>query len=425
MIKVTRFLLDAGCYEVSLGDTLGVGTPGDVQNLLQELLKVVPLKRLAGHFHDTYGQAIANVMKSYEMGIRTFDSSVAGLGGCPFAKGAKGNLATEDVVYTFEKMGISTNVNLSKLVETGTWISQQLGIPNGSRAGAALAAQGQLITKTTNKTPRSWSIVDSNDEFRVERSGATLRIVLTRAGSGNALTKQMTEGLTRIFTQSATDKTIFRIVLTAEGKYFCTGMDLRAQITPTEQLHLLKSLFAAIDQCPQTTIALVNGPCFGGGVGLVFVCDLRIVVSTATFKLSEVKLGLCPATISKYIFREWGLSFARSAMLTARDVFPRELVQIQAIYRVVESSEALKIAEEEILDILQFAAPQASALSKDLANSAWKEPGTAQQDEVIRSAFNRMMARGSESEYGRAQFRKGKRNVNWEDRKEEQLRSKL
>lgn len=429
VIKVTKFLLDSGCYEVSLGDTLGVGTPADVQILLGELFKYVPKERLAGHFHDTYGQAIANVVKSYDMGIRTFDSSVAGLGGCPFAKGAKGNLSTEDLVYTLEKMGISTNVSLDKLVETGSWISQQLGIPNGSRAGAALAARRYVgaVSHPPKSKPsaRKWVLVDSTPEFKVQRSGATLKIILTRAKNGNALTKQMAEGLTHVFTLYATDKTIFRIILSAEGKYFCTGMDLRSPIKPTEQFELLYNLFEAIDRCPQTTIALVNGSCFGGGVGLVFACDLRIVKSTATFKLSEVRLGLCPATISKYVIREWGPSFARSAMLTARDVSPSELLQKQAIFKVVDSDEELKDAEEEILNVLRYAAPQASGLCKELVASAWSDPGGAQQSKTIKSAFERMMAEGSESQYGRKQFGKGLKGVDWESRVDMPFSSKL
>jgi hydroxymethylglutaryl-CoA lyase len=94
-------MLDMGCYEISLGDTLGVGTPAQVEALLKVLLHHIPADKLAGHFHDTYGQAVANVVKAFEMGIRTFDSSVAGLGGCPYAKGAKGNVATEDLVYWY------------------------------------------------------------------------------------------------------------------------------------------------------------------------------------------------------------------------------------------------------------------------------------------------------------------------------------
>lgn len=130
-----------GCFEVSLGDTVGAGTPTDVRRLLQVLLQELPPSRLAGHFHDTFGQATANVMAAYDMGLRTFDSSVSGLGGCPYSPGAKGNVATEDVVYAFNRMGVETGVDLAELARIGDWISEQLRLPNGSRAGAALVAR--------------------------------------------------------------------------------------------------------------------------------------------------------------------------------------------------------------------------------------------------------------------------------------------
>ena len=128
-------LLDAGCYEVSLGDTLGVASPSNVRSLISFLFdNDIPREKLAGHFHDTYGQAAANVWEAYNCGLRVFDSSIAGLGGCPFAPGAKGNVATEDLVYMFHNAGIDTGVNLSKLVDTGVWISEQLTKATGSCA---------------------------------------------------------------------------------------------------------------------------------------------------------------------------------------------------------------------------------------------------------------------------------------------------
>ncbi|MEM1397820.1 MAG: hydroxymethylglutaryl-CoA lyase, partial [Pseudomonadota bacterium] len=110
--RVSQLLFDAGCEEVSLGDTIGVGTPINTKEMLRAVSDAVPMDRLAGHFHDTYGQAIANAWAAFEFGVRTFDSSVAGLGGCPYAKGASGNVATEDLVYSFETSGIDTSVNL-------------------------------------------------------------------------------------------------------------------------------------------------------------------------------------------------------------------------------------------------------------------------------------------------------------------------
>ncbi|KAG0793594.1 hypothetical protein G6F16_004897 [Rhizopus arrhizus] len=136
--EMARELYEAGCYEISLGDTIGVGTAGSMGTLLEHVLEVVPADALAVHCHDTYGQALANILKALEYGIRVVDSSVAGLGGCPFAPGAKGNVATEDVVYMLHGLGYKTNVDLDRLIETGQWISDQLGRSTDSRAGAAL-----------------------------------------------------------------------------------------------------------------------------------------------------------------------------------------------------------------------------------------------------------------------------------------------
>ena len=139
--EVARALYDMGCYEISLGDTIGVGTPNKVTAMLDAVTEVVPVTKLAGHFHDTYGMAIANIHTALQAGVRTFDSSVAGLGGCPYAKGATGNVATEDVVYLLHGMGIDTGIDLDALVDTGAWISEQLGRPTSSRVARALLAK--------------------------------------------------------------------------------------------------------------------------------------------------------------------------------------------------------------------------------------------------------------------------------------------
>ncbi|HSO34945.1 MAG TPA: hydroxymethylglutaryl-CoA lyase [Labilithrix sp.] len=139
--EVARRLHDQGCYEVSLGDTIGVGTPATVLPMLEAVARDVPLAKLAGHFHDTYGMAVANVYASYELGLRAFDSSVGGLGGCPYAKGATGNVATEDVVYLLRDRGIDTGIDLDALVDCATWISERLGRTVGSRVGRAIAAR--------------------------------------------------------------------------------------------------------------------------------------------------------------------------------------------------------------------------------------------------------------------------------------------
>jgi len=139
--EVAAALFDMGCYEVSLGDTIGVGTPGKARAMIEACAKRVPLERLAGHYHDTYGQALANIYASLELGVATFDASVAGLGGCPYARGATGNVATEDVVYMLQGMDVGTGVDLERLVGIGQWICGILGKEPASRAGRALAAR--------------------------------------------------------------------------------------------------------------------------------------------------------------------------------------------------------------------------------------------------------------------------------------------
>jgi len=139
--EVAAALYGMGCYEVSLGDTIGVGTPGKTKAMLEACAARVPLERLAGHYHDTYGQALANIYASLEAGVRTFDASVAGLGGCPYAAGASGNVATEDVVYMLHGLGFETGVDLDRLAATGAWICEVLGRDYGSKAGKALAAK--------------------------------------------------------------------------------------------------------------------------------------------------------------------------------------------------------------------------------------------------------------------------------------------
>jgi hydroxymethylglutaryl-CoA lyase len=138
---VAGALYDMGCYEISLGDTIGAATPGKTQAMIQACVKRVPVDKLAGHYHDTYGQALANIYASMELGIATFDSSVSGLGGCPYAKGASGNVATEDVVYMLQGLGIETGIDLDKLVDTGLWISSFLGRTTGSKSARAIAAK--------------------------------------------------------------------------------------------------------------------------------------------------------------------------------------------------------------------------------------------------------------------------------------------
>jgi len=139
--EVAGTLYEMGCHEISLGDTIGVGTPLATQRMIEAVARRVPLERLAGHFHDTYGQALANVLAALQSGISVFDSSVAGLGGCPYAAGASGNVASEDLVYMLQGLGIETGVDLDALAQAGDFISAAVGRPTRSRVAQALAGR--------------------------------------------------------------------------------------------------------------------------------------------------------------------------------------------------------------------------------------------------------------------------------------------
>ena len=138
---VAAALLEMGCFEVSLGDTIGVGTPDNTRRVLDVVARQVPLAALAGHFHDTYGMAIANIVASLDAGVTVFDASVGGLGGCPYAAGASGNVATEDVAYLLAGLGIETGIDLEALVDTAAWISDRLGRNPASKVARALLAR--------------------------------------------------------------------------------------------------------------------------------------------------------------------------------------------------------------------------------------------------------------------------------------------
>ncbi len=139
VVRVAKHLHDLGCYEISLGDTIGIGTPAEAKAMLAAVAAAVPIDALAVHFHDTRGQALANILACLELGVSVVDAAVSGTGGCPYAKGASGNVASEDVVYMLHGMGIATGIDLDRLVDTGRWLSAQLHRDNGSKVGKAAA----------------------------------------------------------------------------------------------------------------------------------------------------------------------------------------------------------------------------------------------------------------------------------------------
>ena len=140
VVRVARRLHAMGCYEISLGDTIGVGTPRKAADMLKAVAAELPVSGLAVHFHDTYGQALANILACLDEGVRVVDAAVSGAGGCPYAKGASGNVASEDVIYLLHGQGLRTGVDLEALADTGRWLAARLGRETGSRVGKALAA---------------------------------------------------------------------------------------------------------------------------------------------------------------------------------------------------------------------------------------------------------------------------------------------
>lgn len=141
VLEVSQRLLDMGCYEISLGDTIGVGQAGSTRRLLEVVLKEIPKEKIAVHFHDTYGQALSNILVALEHGISVIDSSVSGLGGCPYAKGASGNVATEDVLYMLKGLGIETGVDLQAVIKAGQYIDEVLKRSSQSKVSKALTAK--------------------------------------------------------------------------------------------------------------------------------------------------------------------------------------------------------------------------------------------------------------------------------------------
>jgi hydroxymethylglutaryl-CoA lyase len=427
----TRQLLDMGCYEVSLGDTIGVGVPTDTHKLFRYLIDAgISKSNLAGHFHDTYGQAIANVWAAYETGIRTFDSSVGGLGGCPYAPGAKGNVATEDLVYSLHQAGIDTGVDLAKLCDIGDWVTRELSIPNSSRAGAALVSKQKPAAQTQSVATSSppaigkldWKQEPAAEGIQMHRSGTNLKLALDRPRNGNALTETMIAHLTKVFEDAASDESITRIAITANGKFFCTGMDLSTGSSPVAksesatdaQFNRLFRLFEAIDRAPQVTVACIQGPAFGGGVGLALVCDIRLMAKTASLRLSEVRLGLAPATISKYVIRELGIPLAREAMLSARPLSATELKSLGKISMVIDHAEEAPAALDNYLTSLRANAPHASKVAKELVKYAWMDAGGEGQAVGIKNIFTEIMAPQSESAYGLKQFQNRVKDVDWD-----------
>lgn len=251
-----------------------------------------------------------------------------------------------------------------------------------------------------------WTLHRLADHIAIYRRGPDLKIVLSRPRKGNVLSLDMIQALTVVYREAGTDSTIFRVMLTAEGKYFCTGMDLGAkggvldddQEAKQRQWHLLQTLFEAIDECPKVTLALVNGPAFGAGIGLVFASDNRIASSNATFNVSEAKVGLAPAVTMKWVLREWGTARGREAMLTARAVKAQELESAGTVHTVVHDIE-LEQAAERYIAYLNACGPDALAAVKHITLLPESD-----REKAIKATYDEMMEPSEEARHGVESF---------------------
>ncbi|KAE8441631.1 hypothetical protein EG329_004598 [Mollisiaceae sp. DMI_Dod_QoI] len=266
--------------------------------------------------------------------------------------------------------------------------------------------------------------------------GNTLFLTINNPKRANNLSAEVMAQMQDAIDKASIDDAVTTIVLTAVGKYFCTGMDLsslasldsgpafEAARANEERYQSLARLFESINSCPKITIALVNGSCYGGGNGLVFVTDIRIAVASARFILSEVKRGLTPAIISRFIVREWGPALAREAMITGRGVSPQELHGFGGVHHIVEGIEEGRRKLGQVLKELQTCAPGAQHQSKRLVNSVY-EHDTDRSKDLIRRVFLDMTKPNVEAKHGVAEFQKGVKNIDWAAWSEGRKRVKL
>lgn len=260
---------------------------------------------------------------------------------------------------------------------------------------------------------------DHSQDFRILRRKNAVKIELARPEARNSLTATLVSGLRDAYDTIARDPSIFRVYLTGQGRVFCAGMNLSPTASPSSSDHLaqlraFRDLLAAIERSPQVTIALINGPCYGGGNGLAFANDIRVCVRSATFLLTEARLGLAPCAISPVLAREWGLALTRSAMLTARPVTAQQLQSAGAVFAVADDVEKMNTSLlDELEAMLGACAPGASTVCKELVRVAWTDPGAARQDEVVEERYLEMMKPSAEARHGMEQFRQGVREVDW------------
>ncbi|KUL84074.1 hypothetical protein ZTR_07436 [Talaromyces verruculosus] len=389
VLHCVQELLQIGCYEVSLGDTTGAGTPAKVATLIRYLEKKgIPLKRLAGHFHDTYGQAVANVLQAYICGIRVFDASVGGLGGCPFAPGAKGNVATEDVVLMFQNAGIQTGINLADLVATGDWINQQVrGSSESLRSDFSSDTVETLQQKSRPREKELWlpsframSIrymkaslkrVKHADKIRfLQSEKGDLKIILNRPNRGNMLTRSMITSLIKCLRTYHDNPSISRVVITGTGPYFCAGVDMKGERSESSaersnSFDILVQLFEIIDQYPKPVIACLNGHACGAGVALAFACDERIMIQSATINLNPTKeKNMLTDLVSRYFSSTTNEEEALPGKLSSRLITGSELQILRLVTEIADGKKDMQTKLESYLCIKDVSRRGVGSLTK-------------------------------------------------------------
>ena len=400
VLHCVRELLEMGCYEVSLGDTLGVGCPDKVRSLLTYLEEHgISLDLLAGHFHDTYGQGVANTWEAYNCGLRVFDSSISGLGGCPYAPGAKGNVATEDLVYMFHNAGIDTGLDMLKLVETGLWISSSLSRENASRAGIALANTHGLVSSprhtdhTPTKAVTSWAPVDIKGRVLTYRSGGNFKIVLNRPKRGNTLTRKMVADLITIISSCNKDPSLLNIIITATGGYFCMGVESGKSMPFIAQgasrnpgANYLAALLELMKHSPKTTVACVNGHAFGGGVDLALACDVRIGLRAATLTFTEATFNQARNASSK-----WKSAFIRNAVFSTHSTTVEKLNSVGVLSEIMEDQGQLRDGLDDLLLRLNNSRPAKPRVSREFSGSFKVSAGWDTQVDTLDETFLKTM----------------------------------
>jgi hydroxymethylglutaryl-CoA lyase len=389
VLHCVQELLQMGCYEVSLGDTTGAGTPAKVATLIRYLEKNgIPLKRLAGHFHDTYGQAVANVLQAYICGIRVFDASVGGLGGCPFAPGAKGNVATEDVVLMFQNAGIQTGINLADLVATGNWINQQVrGSSESLRSDFSTDTVDTLQQKSRPRDKELWlpsfrpmsmkymktslKRVKYADKIRfLQSENGDLKIILNRPNRGNLLTRSMITSLIKCLKTYHDNPSVSRVVITGTGPYFCAGVDMKRECSESSAernnaFDLLVQLFEIIDQYPKPVIACLNGHACGAGVALAFACDERIMIQSATINLNPTKeKNILTDLLSRYFSSAANGEDALPRKLSSRPLTGSELQFLGLVSEIAEGKKDMQTKLESYLCIKDVSRRGVGSLTK-------------------------------------------------------------